>query len=122
MECSFEPEDMASFSPGFKPKSILCSDNEPFCPWLYGINRTQYRAIRISPRTHFRPISASELSPGGCSESDVESEKEEASLQLVKQTSLMTHRLTSSLSRRTQNARALTMENLSWSLGSSYPD
>ncbi|CAM4525995.1 unnamed protein product [Leuciscus chuanchicus] len=80
VECSFEPEDMASFSPGFKPKSILCSDNEPFCPWLYGINRTQYRAIRISPRTHFRPISASELSPGGCSESDVESEKEEASL------------------------------------------
>ncbi|XP_052004168.1 uncharacterized protein KIAA0232 homolog [Xyrauchen texanus] len=78
VECSFEPEDMASFSPGFKPKSILCSDsdNEPFCPWLYGINRTQYRAIRISPRTHFRPISASELSPGGCSESDVESEKE----------------------------------------------
>lgn len=82
VECSFEPEDMASFSPGFKPKSILCSDsdNEPICPWLYGINRTQYRAIRISPRTHFRPISASELSPGGCSESDVESEKEEASL------------------------------------------
>ncbi|XP_042583955.1 uncharacterized protein KIAA0232 homolog isoform X3 [Cyprinus carpio] len=80
VECSFEPEDMASFSPGFKPKSILCSDNEPFCPWLYGIKRTQYRAIRISPRTHFRPISASELSPGGCSESDVESEKEEASL------------------------------------------
>ncbi len=80
VECSFEPEDMASFSPGFKPKSILCSNNEPFCPWLYGINRTQYRAIRISPRTHFRPISASELSPGGCSESDVESEKEEASL------------------------------------------
>ncbi|XP_052418270.1 uncharacterized protein KIAA0232 homolog isoform X1 [Carassius gibelio] len=80
VECSFEPEDMASFSPGFKPKSILCSDNEPFCPWLYGINRTQYRAIRISPRTHFRPISASELSPGGGSESDVESEKEEASL------------------------------------------
>lgn len=82
VECSFEPEDMASFSPGFKPKSILCSDsdNEPFCPWLYGINRTQYRAIRISPRTHFRPISASDLSPGGCSESDVESEKEEVSL------------------------------------------
>uniref|UniRef100_A0A8C2L4Q9 Zgc:158564 n=1 Tax=Cyprinus carpio TaxID=7962 RepID=A0A8C2L4Q9_CYPCA len=34
VECSFEPEDMASFSPGFKPKSILCFDNEPFCPWL----------------------------------------------------------------------------------------
>ncbi|TRY96514.1 hypothetical protein DNTS_030408 [Danionella cerebrum] len=80
VECSFEPEDMASFSPGFKPKSILCSDNELFCPWLYGINRTHYRAIRISPRTHFRPISASELSPGGCSESDVESEKEESSI------------------------------------------
>ncbi|XP_041754984.2 uncharacterized protein KIAA0232 [Coregonus clupeaformis] len=80
VECSFEPEDMASFSPGFKPKSILCSDseNEAFHPRIYGINRTtQYRAIRISPRTHFRPISASELSPGGGSESEVESEKEE---------------------------------------------
>ncbi|KAK6292210.1 hypothetical protein J4Q44_G00379950 [Coregonus suidteri] len=80
VECSFEPEDMASFSPGFKPKSILCSDseNEAFHPRIYGINRTtQYRAIRISPRTHFRPISASELSPGGGSESEAESEKEE---------------------------------------------
>nr|XP_046174540.1 uncharacterized protein KIAA0232-like [Oncorhynchus gorbuscha] len=80
VECSFEPEDMASFSPGFKPKSILCSDseNDAFHPRLYGINQTtQYRAIRISPRTHFRPISASELSPGGGSESEADSEKEE---------------------------------------------
>ncbi|KAM6949328.1 uncharacterized protein KIAA0232 homolog [Aplochiton taeniatus] len=79
VECSFEPEDMASFSPGFKPKSILCSDseNEAFHPRIYGINRTQYRAIRISPRTHFRPISASELSPGEGSESEAESEKEQ---------------------------------------------
>ncbi|XP_014061991.1 uncharacterized protein KIAA0232 homolog [Salmo salar] len=86
VECSFEPEDMASFSPGFKPKSILCSDseNEAFHPRLYGINRTtQYRAIRISPRTHFRPISASELSPGGGSESEVESEKEEMSVPIL---------------------------------------
>lgn len=90
VECSFEPEDMASFSPGFKPKSILCSnsDNEPFSPRLYGINRTQYRAIRISPRTHFRPISASELSPGWCSVSDGESEKEEMSLPVSGQTDL----------------------------------
>lgn len=90
VECSFEPEDMASFSPGFKPKSILCSesDKEPFCPRLYGINRTQYRAIRISPRTHFRPISASELSPGWCSVSDAESEKEETSLPVPGQTDL----------------------------------
>lgn len=90
VECSFEPEDMASFSPGFKPKSILCSnsDNEPFSPRLYGINRTQYRAIRISPRTHFRPISASELSPGWCSVSDGESEKEEMSLPVPGQTEL----------------------------------
>ncbi|XP_076829721.1 uncharacterized protein KIAA0232 homolog [Brachyhypopomus gauderio] len=90
VECSFEPEDMASFSPGFKPKSILCSDsdNEPFCPHLYGMNRTQYRAIRISPRTHFRPISASELSPGWCSVSDAESEKEETSLPVSGQTDL----------------------------------
>lgn len=79
VECSFEPEDMASFSPGFKPKSILCSDseNEAFHPQIYGINRTQYRAIRISPRTHFRPISASELSPGGVSDSETETDKEE---------------------------------------------
>lgn len=79
VECSFEPEDMASFSPGFKPKSILCSDseNEAFHPRIYGINRTQYRAIRISPRTHFRPISASELSPGGVSDSEAETDKEE---------------------------------------------
>ncbi|KAG7461934.1 hypothetical protein MATL_G00196470 [Megalops atlanticus] len=87
VECSFEPEDIASFSPGFKPKSILCSDSESetFHPRIYGINRTQYRAIRISPRTHFRPISASELSPGGGSESDVESEKEEMSLPVLAQ-------------------------------------
>lgn len=79
VECSFEPEDMATFSPGFKPKSILCSDseNEAFHPRIYGINRTQYRAIRISPRTHFRPISASELSPGGVSDSEAETDKEE---------------------------------------------
>lgn len=85
VECSFEPEDMASFSPGFKPKSILCSDseNEALHPRIYGINRTQYRAIRISPRTHFRPISASELSPGGGSESEAESEKEEMSLPIL---------------------------------------
>lgn len=82
VECSFKPEDMASFSPGFKPKSILCSDSdtEPFSPRIYGINRTQYRAIRISPRTHFRPISASEISPGWASASDAESEKEDTSL------------------------------------------
>ncbi|KAJ8008061.1 hypothetical protein DPEC_G00100860 [Dallia pectoralis] len=86
VECSFEPEDMASFSPGFKPKSILCSDseNESFYPRIYGINRTtQYRAIRISPRTHFRPISASELSPGGGSESEVDSDKEEMSVPIL---------------------------------------
>ncbi|XP_053714969.1 uncharacterized protein KIAA0232 homolog [Synchiropus splendidus] len=83
VECSFEPEDMASFSPGFKPKSILCSDseNEAFRPQMYGINRTQYRAIRISPRTHFRPISASELSPGGVSDSEAETDKEEMGFQ-----------------------------------------
>uniref|UniRef100_A0A3B3ZHH7 Uncharacterized protein n=1 Tax=Periophthalmus magnuspinnatus TaxID=409849 RepID=A0A3B3ZHH7_9GOBI len=81
VECSFEPEDIASFSPGFKPKSILCSDseNEAFHPRIYGINRTQYRAIRISPRTHFRPISASELSPGEVSDSEAETDKEEMS-------------------------------------------
>ncbi|CAN9509697.1 unnamed protein product [Ophioblennius macclurei] len=85
VECSFEPEDMASFSPGFKPKSILCSDseNEAFHPRIYGINRTQYRAIRISPRTHFRPISASELSPGGVSDSEAETDKEEMSFPVL---------------------------------------
>ncbi|XP_078131661.1 uncharacterized protein KIAA0232 homolog [Sander vitreus] len=85
VECSFEPEDMASFSPGFKPKSILCSDseNDAFHPRIYGINRTQYRAIRISPRTHFRPISASELSPGGVSDSEAETDKEEMSFPVL---------------------------------------
>lgn len=85
VECSFEPEDMASFSPGFKPKSILCSDsaNEAFHPRIYGINRTQYRAIRISPRTHFRPISASELSPGVESDSEAETDKEEVCFPIV---------------------------------------
>uniref|UniRef100_A0AAV2KLJ5 KIAA0232 n=1 Tax=Knipowitschia caucasica TaxID=637954 RepID=A0AAV2KLJ5_KNICA len=85
VECSFEPEEMASFSPGFKPKSILCSDseNEAFHSRIYGINQTQYRAIRISPRTHFRPISASELSPGEVSDSEAEMDKEETSLPAV---------------------------------------
>lgn len=80
VECSFESEDVASFSPGFKPRSILCSDteDEALRSRVYGINRTQYRAIRISPRTHFRPISASELSPGGASDSEAETDKEEA--------------------------------------------
>ncbi|XP_017277571.1 uncharacterized protein KIAA0232 homolog [Kryptolebias marmoratus] len=85
VECSFEPEDMASFSPGFKPKSILCSDSESeaFHSRIYGFNRTQYRAIRISPRTHFRPISASELSPGGVSDSEAETDKEEMSFSMA---------------------------------------
>lgn len=85
VECSFEPEDMASFSPGFKPKSILCSDseNEAFNSRIYGINRQQYRAIRISPRTHFRPISASELSPGEVSDSEAETDKEEISFPVL---------------------------------------
>lgn len=87
VECSFEPEGIASFSPSFKPKSILCSDSDSdaFHPRICGVNRTQYRAIRISPRTHFRPISASELSPGGGSESEFESEKDEASIPLPPQ-------------------------------------
>lgn len=85
VECSFEPEDMASFSPGFKPKSILCSDSESeaFHSRIYGLNRTQYRAIRISPRTHFRPISASELSPCGVSDSEAETDKEEMSFPMA---------------------------------------
>ncbi|XP_075425882.1 uncharacterized protein KIAA0232 homolog isoform X2 [Ascaphus truei] len=79
VECSFEPEGIAAFSPSFKPKSILCSDSDSdvLHPRICDVDRTQYRAIRISPRTHFRPISASELSPGGGSESEFESEKEE---------------------------------------------
>ncbi|XP_029804729.1 uncharacterized protein KIAA0232 homolog isoform X1 [Suricata suricatta] len=87
VECSFEPEGIASFSPSFKPKSILCSDSESevFHPRICGVDRTQYRAIRISPRTHFRPISASELSPAGGSESEFESEKDEASIPVASQ-------------------------------------
>ncbi|XP_007649909.1 uncharacterized protein KIAA0232 homolog isoform X4 [Cricetulus griseus] len=87
VECSFEPEGIASFSPSFKPKSILCSDSdsEVFHPRICGVDRTQYRAIRISPRTHFRPISASELSPGGGSESEFESERDEANIPIPSQ-------------------------------------
>ncbi|XP_029447422.1 uncharacterized protein KIAA0232 homolog isoform X2 [Rhinatrema bivittatum] len=87
VECSFEPEGIASFSPGFKPKSILCSDSdsEVFHPKICSGDRTQYRAIRISPRTHFRPISASELSPGGGSESEFDSEKDEESIPALSQ-------------------------------------
>ncbi|XP_054994312.1 uncharacterized protein KIAA0232 homolog isoform X2 [Sorex araneus] len=87
VECSFEPEGIASLSPSFKPKSILCSDSdsEVFHPRICGVDRTQYRAIRISPRTHFRPISASELSPGGGSESEFESEKDEANVPIPSQ-------------------------------------
>ncbi|XP_025977821.2 uncharacterized protein KIAA0232 homolog isoform X2 [Dromaius novaehollandiae] len=87
VECSFEPEGIASFSPSFKPKSILCSDSdsEVLHPRICGVDRTQYRAIRISPRTHFRPISASELSPGGGSESEFESEKDEGSIAVPSQ-------------------------------------
>ncbi|XP_012579647.1 PREDICTED: uncharacterized protein KIAA0232 homolog [Condylura cristata] len=87
VECSFEPEGIASFSPSFKPKSILCSDSdsEALHPRICGVDRTQYRAIRISPRTHFRPISASELSPGAGSESEFESEKDEANVPLPPQ-------------------------------------
>ncbi|XP_008054403.1 uncharacterized protein KIAA0232 homolog isoform X1 [Carlito syrichta] len=90
VECSFEPEGIASFSPSFKPKSILCSDSdsEVLHPRICGVDRTQYRAIRISPRTHFRPISASELSPGGGSESEFESEKDEASIPAPSQADL----------------------------------
>ncbi|XP_076993189.1 uncharacterized protein KIAA0232 homolog [Tamandua tetradactyla] len=87
VECSFEPEGIASLNPSFKPKSILCSDSdsEVFHPRICGVDRTQYRAIRISPRTHFRPISASELSPGGGSESEFESEKDEANIPIPSQ-------------------------------------
>ncbi|CAF89699.1 unnamed protein product, partial [Tetraodon nigroviridis] len=80
VECSFESEDVASFSPGFKPRSILCSEpeDEAVRSRAYGLDRTQYRAIRISPRTHFRPISASELSPAGASDSEADTDREEA--------------------------------------------
>ncbi|XP_072898769.1 uncharacterized protein KIAA0232 homolog isoform X1 [Hemitrygon akajei] len=90
VECSFESERLATFSPSFKPKSILCSDseNETFHPKIYSIDKTQYRAIRISPRTHFRPIPASELSPGGGSESEFESEKEEVTVPILSQIDL----------------------------------
>ncbi|XP_006875363.1 PREDICTED: uncharacterized protein KIAA0232 homolog [Chrysochloris asiatica] len=89
VECALEPEGMASFSPSFKPKSILCSDSdgEVFHPRTCSVDRTQYRAIRISPRTHFRPISTADLSPGGGSESESESEKDEPSVPVPPQVS-----------------------------------
>ncbi|KAM4707572.1 uncharacterized protein KIAA0232 homolog [Discoglossus pictus] len=78
VECSFEPEGIVAASPNLKPKS-LCSeaDGDIGHPRVCGIDKTQYRSIRISPRTHFRPISASELSPGGGSESEFESERDD---------------------------------------------
>ncbi|KAG8453469.1 hypothetical protein GDO86_000194 [Hymenochirus boettgeri] len=79
VECSFEPGGITACSPDFKPKAFcLDSDGETGHHRVCGIDQTQYRSIRISPRTHFRPISASELSPGGGSDSDFESEKEES--------------------------------------------
>ncbi|XP_075050575.1 uncharacterized protein KIAA0232 homolog isoform X2 [Mixophyes fleayi] len=78
VECSFEPGSITTSSPNFKTKA-LCSDSESDIghPRICGVDRTPYRSIRISPRTHFRPIPASELSPGAGSESDSESEKDE---------------------------------------------
>ncbi|KAM4808149.1 uncharacterized protein KIAA0232 homolog [Rhinophrynus dorsalis] len=77
VECSFEPGCITACSPNCKTSLCLDSDGEVGHPRICGIDRTQYRSIRISPRTHFRPISASELSPGGGSDSDFESEKDE---------------------------------------------
>ncbi|XP_073504101.1 uncharacterized protein KIAA0232 homolog isoform X2 [Phyllobates terribilis] len=78
VECSFEPGNIVSSSPTSRTKA-LCSDPEGDVshPRICGVDRTQYRSIRISPRTHFRPISASELSPGVGSESDFESEEKD---------------------------------------------
>ncbi|KAM8940193.1 uncharacterized protein KIAA0232 homolog isoform 2-T2 [Pelodytes ibericus] len=75
VECSLEPGSFSAGSPNFKPKA-LCSgaDGEIRHPRICGIGRTQYRSIKISPRTHFRPIPASELSPAGGSETDSEKE------------------------------------------------
>ncbi|XP_038601880.1 uncharacterized protein KIAA0232 homolog [Tachyglossus aculeatus] len=77
VECSFEPEGPAALSPpGLKPKPVPGPDpdGQVFRPRICGADRTRYRAIRISPRTHFRPISAAELSPGGGSGSGSESD------------------------------------------------
>ncbi|XP_041435327.1 uncharacterized protein KIAA0232 [Xenopus laevis] len=84
VECSFEPGCISACSPNFKPKSFcLDSGGGAGNPRVCGIDRTQYRSIRISPRTHFRPISASELSPGEGSDSDFESEKDEEAVPAV---------------------------------------
>ncbi|EHA98891.1 hypothetical protein GW7_04240 [Heterocephalus glaber] len=87
VECSFEPEGIVSFNLTFKPKSILCSDSgsEVFHPQICGVDRTQYGAIQTSLRTHFHPISASELSPGRGSKSEFESEKDKASVPILPQ-------------------------------------
>ncbi|XP_053560134.1 uncharacterized protein KIAA0232 homolog [Bombina bombina] len=78
VECSFEPEGIVAVSPNFKNKSV-CSelDGEGAHPRVCGVDKTQYRSIRISPRTHFRPIPASELSPGVGSDSEFDSEKDD---------------------------------------------
>ncbi|CAN2388581.1 ATP binding [Pristimantis euphronides] len=91
VECSFEPGNIVTSSPtSFKPKA-LCSDSEGDIshPRICGVERTQYRSIRISPRTHFRPISASELSPGAGSESDFESEKDEVGVPTLSESEVL---------------------------------
>ncbi|XP_053314226.1 uncharacterized protein KIAA0232 homolog [Spea bombifrons] len=84
VECSCEPGGFSAGSPCVKTESLSSeSDDEYRHPRVCGVERTQYRSIRISPRTHFRPISASELSPGGGSESEFDSDKDEVAVPSV---------------------------------------
>uniref|UniRef100_UPI00358DF586 uncharacterized protein KIAA0232 homolog isoform X2 n=1 Tax=Myxine glutinosa TaxID=7769 RepID=UPI00358DF586 len=64
VQCSLQPSGSTLGIP-FKPKAIVSSGDDRNLDQrhkLYGLRQTQYRAIRISPHTHFRPIQSPELS------------------------------------------------------------
>uniref|UniRef100_A0A8C4QEU5 KIAA0232 n=1 Tax=Eptatretus burgeri TaxID=7764 RepID=A0A8C4QEU5_EPTBU len=77
VQCSLQPSRSTLGIP-FRPKAIVSSGDDRNLDQrhkLYGLRQTQYRAIRISPHTHFRPIQATELSPCVSDTSDSESER-----------------------------------------------
>lgn len=120
VECSFEPGRDSSFSSSFKQKSILCSDSdsEAFTPG-YATSTERSTGYPDLPRTHFRPISASELSPGGRRESEFESEPKQ-NVPIASQIAhSKIHRQISNRWKRTQRRRPLLWEVRAWSLGSS---
>lgn len=86
VQCAVQPDVDSPLDAPFKPKPVLSSGTEAHNlehHKVYGLCQMQYRAIRISPRTHFRPIQAGELSPFAGDTSDSESEKGDETLPIV---------------------------------------